>query len=110
MLLLTLTLACAGKHAPKNANEYVGDWTQGGAVTTIAQDGRRLEVVSIVDSDGETFEVRGTSYEGGVLSWDYHVPSTGYDVHIEVTSLEGDLLCASWRNAHSTGDECYDRR
>lgn len=109
-ILLSLALAGCAKHAPSNAVEYVGPWQdEGGSVTYISQDGRDLEVTSIIDYDGEVFEVMGTSYTGGQLNWTYLVPSTGYVVTIRVMSLEGDQMCTTWENAYDTGMECYTR-
>lgn len=109
-ILLSLALAGCAKHAPSNAADYVGAWEdEGGSVTTIDKSGRALEVTSIIDTDGEVFEVKGTGYVGGQLNWTYLVPSTGYVVTIRVLSLEGDQLCATWENAYDHGNECYTR-
>lgn len=86
-------------------SELAGVWTDdGGAVFIIEQAGRsRAELVSVVDYDGEAFQVQRSGYEGAQWTLDYVVPSTQYQVHVKVLAVEDDELTTTWSNVAPDG-------
>jgi hypothetical protein len=60
-------------------------------------------VVSIVsDDDGEVQKLISSKWEKGVLSWTYDVPSTGYRVNFQTTSIAQNLLQTTWQSGPNT--------
>lgn len=103
----------AGGNALGDCSPLAGVWMESediGQTTTIQCVSNKPAVVSVIDSDGEAFVVRRSGVENGRFTWDYNVPSTGYEVHIEVTSQEGDTLYTEWRNANADGTETLYRK
>ena len=102
-LALALLLACAPKTSP-----LAGPWLDSStnALTTISPKG---VVTSIVDGDGEKFEIRSSVREGDAVTWVYYVPSTGYTVTIEARPL-GDGVAITWFNDKGgSGQEVWTR-
>lgn len=64
---------------------------------------------SLVDYDGEVFQVQSSEWGDGVFEWTYLVPSTGYIVHEVVTSADRGSLCTIWSNQNDRGTSCYTR-
>jgi len=111
-LTFAFLIACAPKMgaagAPKGVDldHYAGVWEDsGGAITVIERSKNSLAVMSVVDYDDEFFEIKSFGWEGDVFGWDYHVPSTGYDVQIRVLSTDGNNMMTSWANAFDDGQE-----
>jgi len=107
-LILLLLVACAPKNHPPGVDldHYAGVWEDaGGAITTIERSKNSLAVMSVVDADNESFEIREFGWEGDVFGWDYHVPSTDYDVSIRVVSTDGQSMQTTWKNAYDEGSE-----
>ena len=88
----------------------LGVWTdEGGATHTIAP-GADGYAVGVVDSDGEVFDVTSVEYDGGVLTWVYDVPSTGYTVTHRTTSIGPDRIEVRWENQEgATGTDTLTR-
>lgn len=91
------------------ARNYVGVWQdqETESLTTVAIKGERLQVVSVVGSDGENYPVKEQQWKDGLLSWSYFVPSTEYLVKIEATGVEGNALNFHWSNHESSGDDAF---
>lgn len=114
-LLLGVVLLVSGCAGPRSATadldeRLLGVWaTEGGARYTItAEEGEYA--LGIVDYDDEVFEVRSVTWDDGVLAWTYHVPSTGYDVSEETTSISEDRLDLQWENqTGATGTDVLTR-
>ncbi len=105
--LLALTLACAHAHRAQDA-ALVGLWTPSmtdGERTTIVTRGGQAQVVSIIDSDGEAFDVKLSGWQDGHFGWVYRVPSTGYIVTVDVDSVAGDRMQTTWTNHERSGSE-----
>ena len=101
-----LLLAGCPKQAPSAApgsiaSDLEGSWLdEGGTRLRFTRTGQGLHVSSIVDSDGESFSLLGEEIRGGAFWFSYHVPSTGYNVEINVLSVEGDVAHTTWSNDH----------
>jgi hypothetical protein len=76
---------------------------------TIEEQGGRFTVISIVNPDGEPFEIRSVEWRDGVLAWSYYVPSTGYTVNLRTTKVDGDTLWCEWSNATDSGEQEFRR-
>ena len=101
LLLAAVLSACAssGPVAPDLDERLFGVWTdEGGAVTTIAP-GADGYAIGVVDTDDEVFDVVSTTFADGVLTWTYHVPSTGYRVTHRTTAIAQDLVELAWDNS-----------
>ncbi|RME28316.1 MAG: hypothetical protein D6798_02645 [Deltaproteobacteria bacterium] len=105
--LVVLTLACA--HHPRRADvALVGEWTPSmhdGERTTIVTRRGRARVVSIIDHDGEVFDVKLSGWQDDRFTWVYRVPSTGYIVVVEVDAVTADRMQTTWTNHERTGHE-----
>ena len=78
----------------------------GSAIYTLAIVNRQLRLMSVVDNDGEVFEVRKSGWAGGHFTIDYHVPSTGYDVTITlIEQVREGVWMTYWVNAYDNGNE-----
>ncbi|NOY26582.1 MAG: hypothetical protein GXP62_11970 [Oligoflexia bacterium] len=117
MFLLLLSIACASKHVPTGvdvpytAADLVGDWRNEGAgeITIVDQRGKPV-VQSVVDYDGEVFEILGFGWGEDGYSWSYRVPSTDYHITETVLSIDGDSLHTSWSNQNGdTGKDTWSR-
>jgi hypothetical protein len=101
-----LATACGPKASGDNA--YLGTWTDGcqdgGAQISFANPGSGAQVVGIIDGDGEIFEVRSSGFQGGAMTWEYLVPSTGYVVTSVVTSVSGNEIAYEWSNVAPDGE------
>lgn len=114
-LLVGLLGACAPKTSlgiplGKANRVLTGEWQDaGGAHYIFERRGREMVCSSAIDSDGEHFEVQSSGWYGGVYSWTVLVPSTGYILTHQITSLEPDVFTAAWRNQHDQGRERFTR-
>ncbi|MFA7332498.1 MAG: hypothetical protein WC326_15625 [Candidatus Delongbacteria bacterium] len=90
---------------------YVGVWQdlETLSLTTVVLKADQLQVQSVVDADGENFPVTAQKWDGTVLSWTYHVPSSGYNVRIATTGLDGDILNSTWANDEASGTQEFKR-
>ena len=96
LLLPLLTVACGTK-----GKAFIGNWSDtGGGITTIAIQGNKAQVVRVVDSDGEVFEVRSSELKKKTIRWVYFVPSTSYLVTIDAQEPEHDTMQTHWFNDH----------
>jgi cytochrome b subunit of formate dehydrogenase len=64
-----------------------------------------VHIISIVDSDRETFDILDVNWTNGVLSWKYRVPSTNYVVSMKTTSITENTMFCRWQNEFSDGTE-----
>ena len=81
-----------------------------GATYLIGQRDNRVQVLSIVDDDGEVFRVLDTRWDGRSLRFRYFVPSTGYVVieHARpqgARKLTGDYRSLAPDGSCRTGDD-----
>lgn len=112
LLLLPLLLACGPKKATTGLDPDVllGTWTaDNGGTATVELVGGEPTFTSLVDYDGEVFQVQSSEWGDGVFEWTYLVPSTGYIVHEVVTSADRGSLCTIWSNQNDRGTSCYTR-
>ena len=114
LLLVALVLpACAssGPAVPTLDERLVGVWIDLDDVTHTISAGADGYEVEVVDADQEVFNVVTVTYEEGVLSWTYNVPSTGYTVTYRTTSIGEDEISARWNNqTGASGDETLVRK
>lgn len=114
LTLLFSPMALAGAPEPvaiakADAKQIAGSWLdEGGARYVIRRKGKRVWVESIVDSDGEVFEILEHRDESE-FTFVYRVPSTDYVVTIAVLSSDDDALQTAWQNAHAKGIETFRR-
>jgi hypothetical protein len=104
---VVLTAGCGNKKPTTGPTdnaadaELIGTWFEDdGAKTIITLVDGQAKVTSIIDGDTEVFTVKRSGWDGGSFTWDYHVPSTGYNVHIVVQGIEGKVMTTSWSNDH----------
>lgn len=83
---------------------------EGGAAYRFDVTGKSLTCTSIVDYDGEIFEVQSSGWDDGVFEWVYRVPSTGYVVSHRVVTVEDDQFNAFWENGESSGRSRFQRQ
>jgi hypothetical protein len=63
-----------------------------------------LDLVSIVDLDGEEFVVRAEGWEGTEYVFTYWVPSTEYVVTFRLHEFAPDVIHSTWSNLSPTGE------
>ena len=103
--------------APQNGissdgNELIGVWEDPEThnLITIKQVNGKPSVVSIIDNDDmEKMTIELSSFENGVLSYRYKVPSTGYVVSCSSTSLDKKGLNYKWANQNANGTDVLVR-
>ena len=103
--------------APQNGispdgNELIGVWEDPEThnLITIKQVNGKPSVVSIIDNDDmEKMTIELSSFESGVLSYRYKVPSTGYVVSCSSTALDKKGLSYTWANQHANGTDVLVR-
>lgn len=87
--------------------KWIGQWVDtDGSRMTISQVSEQLEVTKYVDSFGESFEVRSFERISGrhyVLC--YYVPSTRYNVKLELRREGKKRLSYTWCNDHGAQNE-----
>jgi hypothetical protein len=66
-----------------------------GTVTTIEERNGEFEVVSVINPDRGVNELTWTTYENGVLSWEY-CPESMYCITSETVSVTSSTLTATW--------------
>ncbi|MCF7792913.1 MAG: hypothetical protein K9N09_03290 [Candidatus Cloacimonetes bacterium] len=111
ILLITVLSGCAviggAKYRYRKIAEGLhGTWEEsGGTIYKIEVMDELVNIISIVDSDGEAFEVQETKWEEGILSWTYLVPSTEYVVNMHSTAITEDTIICDWQNDYAEGSE-----
>lgn len=90
---------------------FVGVWIdlETRARHTIEERGGTLVVSSVIDDDGESYEVRSSKWDGSTLRWSYFVGSTEVLVTLRSKSLRGDSLTAAWANDTDHGTQEFER-
>jgi hypothetical protein len=104
-LALMFLLACGPKAPP----DLVGNWvdTETQSITSISKKG---VATSVVDGDGEVYEVKASVRDGDRITYVYFVPSTGYTVTIEATPMRDGRLDVTWSNDRgASGREVWER-
>ncbi len=118
LLVLLLAAACGttgsqGKGGGSRSDHaaLVGVWedTDTGTRFTVAMQRGVAHVTSIVDSDGEVFEIRAEGWEDGKLTWTYFVPSTSYENTFVVTQIGRDMLDSTWAGTGGSGTQALAR-
>jgi hypothetical protein len=107
--LILLSLACG--IARRQAVPLAGVWRDPSTFseTTIVAKGSDFEVASVVDDDGEAYEIIEQSWDGSTISWTYYVPSTGYTVTMESTAIHQDTIECKWWGTAGEGTEILER-
>ena len=84
-----------------------GSWSSdsAGTVYTIQMAGGQPTLVSVVDDDGEVYEVKESNWDGQVIRWMYKVPSNGYLVREAVRMSGANTLTGNWTNLGPDGSE-----
>ena len=112
-LVFVATLIVAGCATQIKETERVGKgvWedTETHARHTIQEKGGVLTVSSIVDDDGEVYEIKSVRWEDGVLRWTYRVPSTGYVVNFTTQNVQGNTLWCTWSSPRGSGTQEFRR-
>jgi hypothetical protein len=105
--------AAAGNNGiSESGSELAGVWEDPEThnLITIKMTDGKPAVVSIIDNDdSEKLIVQRSSFENGILSFSYKVPSTGYIVDIVSTSLNAQGLNYLWDNSHAKGKDMLVR-
>jgi hypothetical protein len=109
---MALVLAGCPKHGSADhaaLDQYVGVWESfGGGRITLEIVSGDVAVASIIDSDSEVFEVLSNAWVDGLFTYEYRVPSTGYEVREQVMYFDGEGLHVSWSNSAGTsGTEVF---
>jgi hypothetical protein len=102
LVSLVLLLACAGKQP-----RIDGFWQDESSLTEfeIVKSNGGYEMTSIIDSDGEVFEVRDFEYSNGVMRFTYYVPSTSYIVNFRTLEIHEDKMECKWWGTGGEGLE-----
>ena len=118
-LLLMLTACPAAERRPdgdpsaQSGEFLVGRWEEpDGAVFEFAKVDGKVRAVSVVDDDGERFEVKSLEYVDGRWQLTYSVPSTGYVVtlHFQAAPVGSAEVAYDWVNsAKESGREALTR-
>ncbi|HEY1405954.1 MAG TPA: hypothetical protein VF857_05035, partial [Spirochaetota bacterium] len=96
---------------PSPMDALIGEWVdrETSNFHTIVKKDDGYEVVSIIgpsdDGTGEKMEILQSEWKDGVLTWRYHVPSTGYTVDFKTVSVNGDELKTEWANDDGNGEK-----
>ncbi|MEZ4368158.1 MAG: hypothetical protein R2939_18040 [Kofleriaceae bacterium] len=101
-----------GSPAPEDTRpNFAGEWfDQSGSAFVIEGSGDATRVVRVYDADGEDMTNLQSGWDDqGRFWWSYHVDSTGYDVKIVVTTIDGDDASFEWSNAYDSGTESMRR-
>jgi hypothetical protein len=100
--LMALLLSCAAKHP-----RIDGLWQDASALTEfeIVKSNGGFEMMSIIDSDGEVFELRDFEYSNGILRFTYFVPSTDYVVNFKTLVIHEDSMECRWWGTGGDGSE-----
>lgn len=107
--LVLLSLACG--IARRQTNPLAGVWLDPSTAsqTTIVEKDSGFEVASVIDNDGEVYEITDQSWDGTTISWTYYVPSTGYTVTMESTAVHQDKIECKWWGTAGEGTETLER-
>ena len=93
------------------AQAMAGTWMDpGGCHFTIALQDDTPKMTSVVDADGEPFQIQSTGWRDGHFHGIYLVPSTGFLVDITILDQPGpDELHTEWKNPLDSGRESWSR-
>jgi hypothetical protein len=105
VVALALVPLASADEAAGALRQYDGQWisSQTESTYTIKADGDLLELVSLVDDDGEEYIIKYSSWNGRTLRWKYFVPSTGYTVEEKVSLADADQLTGEWLSTDPDG-------
>jgi hypothetical protein len=94
------TAAVPANNSSEPIPGLAGKWQDPDTTTvhTIAWQGGKYVVVSANNPDNGSYQVTSQDWSGGVLTWTYYVPSSGYSVSFETVSVSGDSLYTNWSN------------
>jgi hypothetical protein len=98
-----------GKIDVRQSLEGIWEDTETHTRHTIQWKGETLTVSSIVNDDGEVYEVTIDRWEGGVLTWTYRVPSTGSVVNFTTQNVQGNTLWCTWSGPGGSGTQEFRR-
>lgn len=104
--LTLLSLACWATNAssaPPRALLGIWKCETGGAVYVVGHRDNRIQVLSIIDDDGEFFPVLDSHWDGHWLRFRYRVPSTGYVVIEHARPQGGRTLTGNYRSLAPDG-------
>lgn len=111
-VLFLFLLACGPKHGggQLKPEAVIGTWSnEGDGLATIELVAGVPTFTSVLDIDGEIFQVTESHWSREGFDWTYLVPSTGYIVHEVVTSVDENGMCVTWANQYDSGHACYTR-
>ena len=99
-VLLVVLAGCAGSQpaeSPLDAR-VLGEWESNGGTRYTFTDAGDTHGLSILDDDGEVFDVVSVTWADGALGWSYDVPSTGYTVRESVVDVSEGRIEVEWEN------------
>lgn len=99
-VLLVVLAGCAGSQpaeSPLDAR-VLGEWESNGGTRYTFTDAGDTYGLSVIDDDGEVFEVVSVTWADGALGWSYDVPSTGYTVRESVVDVSESRIEVEWEN------------
>lgn len=76
---------------------------------TIEERNGSLAMTSIIDHDGELFDIQDFDWNGSAFSWTCYVPSTKITLSFKTTSIDDDTLWCTWDNGKSSGNQEFRR-
>jgi hypothetical protein len=97
---------------PAIRRHLAGTWVgANGAEVLITYAGGEHVVQSVVDGDGEVFQVMRSGWTSEGYTFDYLVPSSSYQVHTVVLAASAEALDVRWSNDHGAdGTEILRRK
>lgn len=92
------------------SRDLEGAWLDDSGTTAVIKVAdRQALVTSIVDSDGEVFQVVESGRDQGLFHWTAYVPSTSTTYEVWIDSVDGDSATSRWRNDTDEGREGLTR-
>lgn len=103
--------AVASDAVRRDSQALVGVWRDTDTDTrfTVQLKDGVAHLVSVIDDDGEVFEIRQQGWEDGRLTWTYYVPSTQYQNTFVITTIGPNMLDSTWTGTSGSGTQALER-
>jgi hypothetical protein len=101
LTFLVLVISCAKEPRLEGLWQDASSYTE----FEIEKSGDGYEMTSIVDVDGEVFELRDFEWSCGVMRFTYWVPSTDYIVSFKTLEIHEDSMRCKWWGTGGDGLE-----
>ncbi|MCD4828162.1 MAG: hypothetical protein K8R90_01865 [Candidatus Cloacimonetes bacterium] len=107
-LLALVVAACA----TGRTTAWEGRWWEAGddTIYTLRLENNELRVVeAFCRQDSEDYPVRSSGWRNDTFTWTIDVPSTGYSVTYEVSSVTHNSMSVRWTNGFTSGEDILQR-